>query len=98
MTAPLAAPGSRSARFGLSAFVTVLALWGLMVAAGYGGYLPSGAREALVPIAAGASYIAGVTLAVVLRVRKEPRKPAIITLVLLFAGPLLFFLLVLLVR
>ena len=97
MTAPLAAPGSRSARFGLSAFVTVLALWGLMVAAGYGGYLPSGAREALVPIAAGASYIAGVTLAV-LRVRKEPRKPAIITLVLLFAGPLLFFLLVLLVR
>lgn len=91
-------PAPPRARLGLAALMSVLALWVVFVAAtALGGYLPSNVQAVLAPLAAIASYVVGVALAVTSLVRREPRKLAIVTLVLLFAGPLLFGALVLLV-
>ncbi len=83
---------------GRAALITVLACWAVFLFLKLGGGLVPGGFDGIIAnIVVIGSYVAGVTLAIISLVRREPRKLAITTLVLLLAGPLLLFLLAMLV-
>lgn len=91
-------PYSTLAPLGRAALITVLACWALFLLINFGGGMFShGFRSNVAPLFGYGSYIGGVTLAALSFVRREPKKLAIITLVILLTGPALFFFLALLV-
>lgn len=82
----------RHARLGRAALITVVALWVLILALRFsGGLILGGATQLLTVIFGAVSYVAGVALAIASLAKREPKKLAIITLLLLLGGPLLIF-------
>ena len=90
-------PERRTPVLGRWALGTVLVLWAIgvsMISTEIFGYR---ANNVIKVIAFSSSYIAGVVLSAASLVRRERRRFAIVTLVLLLAGPALLFLLAMLV-
>ncbi|PRB14446.1 hypothetical protein [Microbacterium sp. MYb62] len=88
---PLKPLGPRP-RLGRAALITVVAMWALVLFFTFSGGLVGGAFASVAARVLGVgSYLIGAGLAIASLVRRERKRPAIVTLCLLIGGPVLFF-------